>query len=96
MESAHLNKVDGEARQILDESGWQWDGWALGFRRLARLRESTETYEQRRRMQPCPDLITIKELETHHLYLEPQDTPIPRHVALSWLHWRIAEAEPQS
>ncbi len=98
MESPHLNKVDTEARSIFEKAGWQWDPLALGFRRLARRTESSLAYEQRQRIQPCPDVITLEELERHQLYSEPQDLPVARRVkdeSLTWLRSRIEAAEPK-
>jgi hypothetical protein len=99
MESPLLNRVAKEARGILDESSWCWDAGALGFRRLARATESESAYDQRRRMQPCPDLISFQDLEEHGLYSEPQDPPVDPHTraaGLKWLRSRIESAEPNS
>ena len=97
MESPHLDKVNLQARQVLYENDWQWDACSLGFRRPARPRESTGTYKLRQRRQPCPDLITIEELESHNLYFELQGAPIRQQIGegLVWLRRRIEEAEPK-
>jgi hypothetical protein len=98
VESSHLRKVDEEARRILAENGWEWDPRVLGFRRLARRNESSESYERRQRIQPCPDVISLGELEGQRLYSEPQDpliAPTVREAGLGWLRSRMEAAEPK-
>jgi hypothetical protein len=89
--------IDDEAMRILDEAGGLFDPRFDGFRRTARVHESTADYQARQRLVPCPDLILWEELRDHWLAPEIDEVVAEygRAKGLRWLRERIEKAEPR-
>ena len=87
-----LQRVDSDARKILDEAGWMWDQARNAFRRMQRRGEPLHDYERRTEQ----DVISFEELDDHGLAPQSHDLvgESQRLAGLEWLRARIDAAEP--
>ena len=80
-----LQRVDSDARKILDEAGWMWDQTRNASRRMQRRGEPLHDYDR------CTeqDVISFEELDDHRLEHRNLTTSSARAKELP--HWNGCE-----